>query len=516
MGQHKAGKPVRIIVLKSRRMGVSTHLQARFVHSACTTLSFHGITGAHLDESSQYLHGMAEHMIHKLPAAIRPTKQTGIQGKRIVFDHGSSLRTFTAGGRDSVGRATGANGLHGSEVAFWPDAKGTLAALLQIIPRDINSIVVLESTANGVGNEFHTRWNAAVNGDGSYLPFFAAWFEFPDYVLSDEETQRIMGSEPELDDREEALFSSGVTLNQLAWRRLTIADECGGDPSIFDQEYPDSPAVAFLTSGRPFFPPDVLSRLSAVEPIRIGDLTGSPVQNGSIRLEARNDGAFRVWEVPKRHKQYIVFADVAGKVTLKEHQARSLTSKADYCAASVVDRESGAEVASYHARIDPDLYGHDLARIGRLYNDALIAVENTGGYGVATLAVLYRELGYGNLYKRRRLDTKDRRESESLGWDTSESTRPVMLDTLKARMRERPWEFKDEGFISEARTFVVNSAGRPAADSGCHDDRVMARAGALEVWREHAQSQIRIESGVKPRRIVEPADRRSRATRIAA
>jgi hypothetical protein len=210
-----------------------------------------------------------------------------------------------------------------------------------------------------------------------------------------------------------------------------------------------------------------------------------------------------------------VFADVAGKVTLREHQARSITSKADYCAASIVDRETGEEVAAYHARIDPDLYGHDLARIGRLYNDALIAVENTGGYGIATLSVLYRELGYGNLYKRRRLDVRDRSESESLGWDTSDSTRPVMLDTLRAELRERPWIFKDEGFLSEARTFVVNSAGRPAADSGCHDDRVMARAGALEVWREHAQRPIVIEKSYKPRRITVPDGRRDRAPRIA-
>ena len=39
-----------------------------------------------------------------------------------------------------------------------------------------------------------------------------------------------------------------------------------------------------------------------------------------------------------------------------------------------------------------------------------------------------------------RLDTKDRKESESLGWDTTEFTRPVMLDTLRRdRFRDHEW-----------------------------------------------------------------------------
>jgi hypothetical protein len=97
-------KPIRLIVLKSRRMGISTHVQARFTHAACTKTTFHGITGAHLDESSTYLHGMTEKMVDGLPVEIKPEKRVGIQGKRIEFVHGSTLRTFTAGSMVRVPR----------------------------------------------------------------------------------------------------------------------------------------------------------------------------------------------------------------------------------------------------------------------------------------------------------------------------------------------------------------------------------------------------------------------------
>jgi uncharacterized protein YbaA (DUF1428 family) len=497
MSQVNTGKPVRIIGLKSRRMGFSTHTQARFAHLAFTSRTFHGVTGAHLDESSSYLHGMSETMYSHLPAPLRPMKKTGIQGRRMVFTTGSSLRTFTAGGREGVGRAQAARAIHGSEVAYWPDASGTLTALLQIVPNEPGTIVMLESTANGVGNAFHDHWQKAVAGESDYLPVFFAWHDFPDYQLTTSAAIELLGREPAWSDREQALRASGVTAEQLAWRRWAIANLCSGDERIFDQEYPDTPAVAFLTSGRPYFGA-MLDAFRPVVPIRTGAIAGNPFRGGSsLRFEPDPHGPLRIWTLPKPGRRYLIFGDVAGGVTLEEHEARPVADREDYCCAQVVDRETGEQVAEWHARIDPDLYGVELAKLGWLFGGkdkapAMIAVESTGGYGIAVLAKLYRELSYPNLYTRRRLDTYTQKWSEELGWDTNRATRPVMLDSLRAMLREHPEHLRSEGLRGEMTTFVVRRSGRPAADSGCHDDRVMAMAGALEVWREHAQRPIRL------------------------
>jgi hypothetical protein len=57
-----------------------------------------------------------------------------------------------------------------------------------------------------------------------------------------------------LDEREERLRDRyKIGPEQLAWRRWAIRSQLGGDPDSFDQEYPESAEVAFLSSGRPFF-----------------------------------------------------------------------------------------------------------------------------------------------------------------------------------------------------------------------------------------------------------------------
>lgn len=512
--------PVRVIILKARREGISTYIQSRFAHRAFVTRTFHGITGAHEDKASQTLHGMTEQMYDELPDSYKPRKKTGLQGKRLHFTAGSTLETFTAGGGDSVGRSMAANALHCSEVAHWRDQKGTLTALLQLVPDAAGTWIFHESTADGIGDEFHKMCDAALNGEKDYDFFFSPWHEFPDYALSPERTLATMGVDPELTKREEALAAQGISFGQLAWRRWAIQNLCGGDPSTFDQEYPDSPEVAFLTSGRPYFAHELLEGFVPVAPSRVGSVEGDPIRGGSeLSFEANDHGPLRIWSVPKPGREYVIFGDVAGKVTADTHDARPTGSKADYCAASVVDRETGEQVAAYHAHIDPDLYGFELAKIGWLYQShgsaALLAVENTGGYGTATIATLYRQLSYPNLYVQRALDTQSGKWSETIGFNTSESTRPVMLSTLRSMLRDKPAYLKDEGLKREMRTFVVHPNGKPAAQNGAHDDRVMSHAGALEVWREHAQRPLRTPAKKqKVQRSVESLS--NRAPRVTA
>lgn len=56
-----------------------------------------------------------------------------------------------------------------------------------------------------------------------------------------------------------------VSLDQLAWRREKIQDkDFGGDIQKFDVEYPSRPQVAFLSSGRPVFNLETITRMMSV------------------------------------------------------------------------------------------------------------------------------------------------------------------------------------------------------------------------------------------------------------
>lgn len=485
--QDRDGKPCRIIVLKSRRFGCSTAIQSRLVHRTVTRARYSATTIAHERDSTAYLHGMAETMLEHLPAPIRADvpKQRGERGRVIEFANGSILRTETAGDREA-GRGKASRAIHASEVAFWPDAQRTMTAIRQIVPRAVGTMVVLESTANGIGNYFHTEWTRAVDNDSDYEAIFAPWFAL-DWRMP------VPDGGLELDEEEQRLVQRyGLDLEQLAWRRAVLNDECGGDIDVFHQEYPSNPREAFLVSGRPYF--GNTDHLEPQTPRFVGDIDGDPARGGN-RLKFQHDprGTLKVWELPDKNKRYAIFGDPAGQITedraatfgaAKKHDA------SDYCCAQVIDLTSGAQVAEYHARRDADVFGRDLARLGYLYHGdqpgALIAVETTGGWGVAPIAVLRYELTYPNLYRRRQVTKRSVDETELLGWATTDQTRALMLDGLKRLIREHPSHIRSDGLLNEMTTFIVNKRARGEAAGGCHDDRVMAMAGAVELFREYA------------------------------
>jgi hypothetical protein len=43
-------------------------------------------------------------------------------------------------------------------VAFWPEASTVMLGLRQTIPSTPGTAIIMESTANGMGNYFHQQW----------------------------------------------------------------------------------------------------------------------------------------------------------------------------------------------------------------------------------------------------------------------------------------------------------------------------------------------------------------------
>lgn len=480
-------RPCRLIVLKSRRMGVSTIIQASFAHLAFTSSRFHSATGAHEDKGSATLHAMTEQMYDNLPDAYRPKKNIGLRGKELAFSNGSGMMTFTAGGRGNALRSQGYRALHGSEVAFWPDTKATLQSARQTVPYAPGTFVILESTANGVGDEFHGEWQRAKEGLSDYEALFFAWYEFDDYRMPVPE--RGLGR---VDEDEESLRALGVDDEQLQWRRHTIANECGGDLDSFHQEYPSTDIEAFLSSGRPYF--RKMERFVPEPHTREGWFVGDPIPGERpgklpITFIPEPNGLVKIWETPKPGVRYAIWSDVAGSGTLKQYNQRRKGEQTDAYAAYVIDLQTGYIVAAMHGRVgDEKLWAFELARVGRIYNNALIAVEKVGGYGVATILCLRDDMKYPNLWREVDFDSDEVNDEAGVyGWLTSVTTRPQMLTELDAVLREDPKRLRDVKLRDEMSTFVINQKGKPEAEEGYHDDRVMAAAGAMRIFSLRAQ-----------------------------
>ena len=68
------------------------------------------------------------------------------------------------------------------------------------------------------------------------------------------------------------------------------------------------------------------------------------------------------------------------------------------------------------------------------------------------------------------------KETIKLGFTTSVKSKPFIIDTLRADLREKSIQINDKITLREIMTFVVEPNGSMAADAGCHDDTIMSLA----------------------------------------
>lgn len=130
------------------------------------------------------------------------------------------------------------------------------------------------------------------------------------------------------------------------------------------------------------------------------------------------------------------------------------------------------QVAACSTDIDYFLMPEHLDDWGKMYNSALIIVENNEGAGQSIADMLWRDYEYENLY----FDKKAGKRYP--GFRTTPRSRKLILDTMKMFAENGNLEIVDIKTINELYTFILIN-GKYQADEGCHDDRVMALALAF-------------------------------------
>lgn len=232
----------------------------------------------HEQDATDNLFGMVDRYHEHCPALIKP--QTGAaNAKELSFSALESGYKVGTAGAKAVGRSQTVQLFHGSEVAFWPNAATHFAGVVQAIPDLPGTEIVLESTANGVGGEFHERWQQAEAGEGDYEAIFIPWFWQDEY-------RRPIPQDFALDEDEQAYADAhGLDLQQMAWRRAKVAEL--KDPLLFKQEYPATAAEAFqLTGHDSFIKSEAVLRARKAECEGIGPLVigADPARFGDDRF----------------------------------------------------------------------------------------------------------------------------------------------------------------------------------------------------------------------------------------
>ena len=240
---------VRALILKGRQQGCSTYVGARFYHRATHGRGLRTFILTHEDAATQNLFEMVNRYHEHCPRLVKPSTGAA-NAKELNFDKLDSGYKIGTAGTKGVGRSSTLQLFHGSEVAFWPHAETHASGVLQAIPDAPGTEVILESTANGLGNLFHKMWRDAENGVSDYQAIFVPWYWQDEY-------RRAVPRGLVLDDEErEYAELYDLDLEQMAWRRAKIVEL--KDPILFKQEYPATAAEAFQMSGHDSYIPPAL------------------------------------------------------------------------------------------------------------------------------------------------------------------------------------------------------------------------------------------------------------------
>jgi hypothetical protein len=241
----RTGK-VRVLILKGRQQGASTYTEGRFYWRTATRKGRRTLIIAHEQVASDNLFTMAKRYHDNMPLDLKPSTVAS-NAKELVFGvMDSGYKVMTAGSK-AVGRSQTANYLHASEFAFWDNAGEHMAGIAQAVPDLPGSEIIIESTAKGMGNEFHSKVQLARAGRGDYELIFIPWFWTAEYRREVPADWRRTEKEDELSQLYE------LDDEQLAWRRHKIDTDFAGDDVKFMEEYPCCVDEAFQAEKRETF-----------------------------------------------------------------------------------------------------------------------------------------------------------------------------------------------------------------------------------------------------------------------
>lgn len=480
--RRRVGRPVRIVALKARQIHMSVAVASILFRELAFLPGQHGMcmgdvyrTSANLwDYYNQFRESYKTYLgINQL---IPGSQQ---KGRRLDWE-GDSWAQFGSAEAASSGRSYSIRHLHLSEYAFYGDAATLMTGLMQSVPDDPGTTVIVESTANGLGGEFYDLWMRANDPQrcGDWVPLFVAWQEHPEYSTPLAVPRDVFYRS--LDQEERILHERHrCTLEQLFWRRNKIATACEGSVERFHQEYPSTPEEAFLVSGRPVFNGADL----ALMPVDRSPITGrlrltDDFPSKRIVLESADNGELAVFRRPERVRSYAIGADTSRGIDRGTGGAGK--SDPDYCVAQVLDIDTGEQVASLRGRFSPAHWAEQLATLCRWYNTAYLVPEANEN-GLAVIEHLLRlEYPIQALYRRRPMpDSRGPVALHELGWWTDTRTRPQLVNTLGNAIREQSVLIRKANTLQECLTFIYKATGKPEAQSGCHDDEVIALALAV-------------------------------------
>lgn len=503
---------IQIILLKGRQWGGSTNsvLYMSWIQLFWKRY-WNALICGQLQSSANHIRGMYEFMAGRHPAGYvdyaesivtevyeKTQNYRIIPGRECIFGVGSSENP------DAI-RSMTYHLLHLTEVSSWKStekikAEDLIASIRGGFVKGNKpfTMVVLESTAKGIGNYHASEWEKAVNGKSNFTPIFIPWFDDPsDTMMAVGDYKKFIESWEE-NGYEYELFDLGASVEQIKWYNFVKKDY--PNQLLMKQEHPSTPEEAFQTTERRVFDRIYVNNIKKTvrDPIAVGNLIGDSAKGENslrnIKFVVNGKGFIKIWTKPNLSgmenfgkiytNRYVGFADIGGR-----------TAKADFGSITILDRiwmvwgGNPKVCAEWHGHIDLDLFAWEACRLGMYYNKALLAFEMNS---ITKRAAEQRDSEtdhsytvvdtikdfYPNLYYRIQPETVKENWDGKVGFHTNKKTKPMIIDSLMSAMRDLEYEEMSIDAINEFDWYETKDNGSFGAIEGKKDDRVVSRAGA--------------------------------------
>lgn len=413
------------LILKSRRLGFSTLSLGLMLYYAYQIPNSTYLMVAHDKTTLRELFNSLKTMQNNIPDGIR-LKENKNNRDELELENGS--RIIVKCPDDGLGAGMKLQIVHLSEYALYSDnvQESALVAVEQSLAKNKDSMVIIESTARGVSNNFYKMWQESSRGRGRYKGFFFSWCnrshleqfraeidEAVNWYKSINHGNRLSGDPLELTPYERKLLKdTKVTLNQLMWRQYKLLSM---SEKMFKREYPAFPEEAFTSSNVGVFDADaILERMYYLpEPLK-------QVEELPLSLQKYIGSGLNIYKPPKKGERYFGGIDVAS----------GLGGNSDNSSICILD-SSGEQVLSF-ARNDLPVYKFVdvVTAIGYFYNYCMYLVERNS-YGLDLINRLTKEKGYIQVLKTKRFDKIKGRKIWEYGWYTDSVSKTKLVNDCK-------------------------------------------------------------------------------------
>lgn len=463
------------IILKSRQVGFSTLGLGLILWSACTKPYTNYMVLCHDGDSLQNLFNRLKQMYESIPDKYKIDQRRNNR-MELYLQNGSRIAVKVAD--KNAGRSFSLQGILCDEFAYWnPEEQSQgLASLEQALAKNDSAFLIVLSTANGTGNTFEELFNQAWKGKSKYKAFFYPWYsnkkafafeykEAEDWYRANVNIRNWRIRKEDLTEYEKKLYEQGASLRQIMWRQWKLQDMT---KTQFQQEFPATPAEAFVSSNRSVFDTELINQRYMHLPKPLTTLQ-KPLPQSLVPF--LNRGLY-IYDDVKENEWYWAGIDVSSGLGNEE---------TDYTACCIFD-SSGNQVATFYRNDIPvykivDLF-YDL---GIYFNYASLLIERNT-YGLELINRLRKEAGYVNVIRTMRYGVKGK--IYDLGFYTDEVSKQMIISELKKAFETGLIQINDRETLDEMKIYVEkggklgNIRGRKN-----HDDLVIATALALQCMK---------------------------------